>query len=96
MRLDLLVPALALFGCGGGSTKIPDGGTVVEADADADVDADTDTDTDSDADADDPPCFEDDVVPMLERSCGSGDNSCHAAIAYGADPSNSCLPRSGP
>ena len=36
------------------------------------------------------PKFETDIVPILASSCGSGDNSCHSRIAYGADASQDC------
>src|SRR5512139_124285 len=32
------------------------------------------------------PMFETDIVPILNKSCGAGDNACHSAVAYAAIP----------
>jgi hypothetical protein len=51
---------------------------------------DTDTNADTDTDLNTDPRFESDIVPLFGRSCGSGSNSCHSAVAYLADPVNAC------
>jgi hypothetical protein len=86
MRWTLLA---LLLGCNDGE-KVPGGTT--EADADTDADTDTDTDTDADTDAEPPaePCFEEDIVPIFERSCGTGDDSCHSPVAFGPSAASNC------
>ncbi|MEJ7728567.1 MAG: hypothetical protein WKG00_05080, partial [Polyangiaceae bacterium] len=37
-----------------------------------------------------PPIFETDIVPLLQKSCGAGDNACHARVAYGASKNADC------
>jgi hypothetical protein len=66
-----------------------------DTDSDTDTDSDSDSDTDSDADTDTgepvvPPDFEADIVPLLYRSCGAGDNNCHSSLAYHPAPPD-CL-----
>lgn len=65
----------------------------IETNSDADTDSDSDSDTDTDADTDTDtattnlaPDFDDDIVPMLYRSCGAGDNTCHSSVAYHPQP----------
>ncbi len=86
-----LFPLLALLGCG---DKDPVDTDVTEGDADADADSDTDADTDADSDPTTSdvvePCFEADIVPIFERSCGTGDDGCHSAIAFGPTPAGGC------
>lgn len=36
------------------------------------------------------PVFETDIVPMLNASCGAGDNACHSRVAYAADVNANC------
>lgn len=36
------------------------------------------------------PMFESDIMPIMNKSCGAGDNACHAAIAYAAIPDMGC------
>ncbi len=36
------------------------------------------------------PCFEDDIVPVLERTCGASDVACHTAEMYHPSPENNC------
>jgi hypothetical protein len=37
-----------------------------------------------------PPLFETDIVPIFEKSCGTGDDACHSRVAFGADPNFGC------
>ncbi|MBA2320504.1 MAG: hypothetical protein H0V89_05050 [Deltaproteobacteria bacterium] len=87
MRLVLVLTLL--MACDRGTVFV---GTPGPSDADTDADTDTDTDTDADADTDaaEEPCFETDIVPIFERSCGTGDDSCHSPVAYGPIAANSC------
>jgi hypothetical protein len=96
--------ALSLLACGSEPDKpSSDRGEDADNDADTDTDADGDTDTDTDTDADSdtdsdadtdttdaPPDFANDIVPMLYRSCGAGDNNCHSSVAYHPQPPD-CL-----
>jgi hypothetical protein len=34
--------------------------------------------------------FETDIVPILNASCGAGDNACHSRVAYSADAKSEC------
>ena len=36
------------------------------------------------------PLFEPDIVPIFNKSCGSGDNACHSRVAYSADAKSEC------
>ncbi len=36
------------------------------------------------------PVFETDIVPILNASCGAGDNACHSRVAYSADVNANC------
>ena len=36
------------------------------------------------------PLFETDIVPILNASCGAGDNACHSRVAYAADANANC------
>ena len=36
------------------------------------------------------PMFETEIVPIMAKSCGAGDNSCHSAVAYAAIPDMGC------
>ena len=36
------------------------------------------------------PVFETDIVPLLNNSCGAGNNACHSRVAYAADASKEC------
>lgn len=36
------------------------------------------------------PVFETDIIPILNASCGAGDNACHSRVAYAADANANC------
>ncbi len=36
------------------------------------------------------PVFETDIIPILNASCGAGDNACHSRAAYAADAKANC------
>ncbi len=36
------------------------------------------------------PLFETDIVPILNSSCGTSNNSCHSRVAYGASSAEDC------
>lgn len=36
------------------------------------------------------PLFETDIVPILNASCGTSNNSCHSRVAYGAQSASDC------
>ena len=77
---------LALSGCGGPGSATIDGESALNDGDDDDINPGDDDDDDDDG----VPTFESDIVPLIERSCGSGDNNCHSQVAYGADASNDC------
>jgi hypothetical protein len=36
------------------------------------------------------PTFEKDIIPILNNSCGTGDNACHSRAAFHPSPDNGC------
>jgi hypothetical protein len=36
------------------------------------------------------PLFETDIIPIFNKSCGTGDSACHSRIAYAADKASAC------
>lgn len=88
--LGLALPLLAtvtIYACGDDAppdeppdAQSNDAGNVPDASNDGSVDAPTD----------DWPTFESDIVPIIETSCGAGDNACHSRVAYGANVNEDC------
>ena len=82
------VSALLVLACNTGKVEVAEGET--DADTDTDTDADTDADTDTDGSTPAKPCFESDIMPILGRSCGGGDDTCHSPVAYAPTAANNC------
>lgn len=84
-RLEVHV-ILAGLGCVTGSPADTTGG----ATADTAVATSLTTDSPTSTEPGGPPCFEADIVPIFERSCGVGETACHSAEMYHAQPDQGC------
>ena len=67
-------------------TTTADSVTTAETGNETSTGADTNTDTGEVG----MPLFEPDIVPIFNKSCGSGDNACHSRVAYSADAKSEC------